>query len=65
MQVLVPADSAILELPRERTSPLNGNHVEIVKYSSIEDNNYSRVAGNIARLVAEINANRKSDSGHP
>ena len=34
----------------ERTSELNGNHLEIVKFSSTDDNNYERVAGNISRL---------------
>jgi len=29
---------------------LNGNHLEIVKFSSRKDNNYERVAGNISRL---------------
>jgi hypothetical protein len=29
---------------------LNGNHLEIVKFSSTEDNNYDRIAGNISKL---------------
>jgi hypothetical protein len=29
---------------------LNGNHLEIVKFSSRGDNNYERVAGTISRL---------------
>ena len=48
--------SLFLKIPRHwvfrvrDTSPLNGNHLEIVKFSSKEDNNYERVAGNISRL---------------
>jgi hypothetical protein len=40
-----------LGFPSERYSALNGNHLEIVKFSSKEDDNYERVAGNISRLV--------------
>ena len=53
-QVIVPKDSATLGFPGERTSALNGNHLEIAKYSSKEDDNFVRVSGNIARLVQKI-----------
>ena len=36
--------------PSEKCTPLNGNHLEIVKYFSKEDDNYDRVAGNILKL---------------
>ena len=39
-----------MDLVGERCSPLNGNHLEIAKYSSKEDDNYVRVAGNILKL---------------
>jgi hypothetical protein len=53
-QVIVPKDSETLGLPGERTSALNGNHLEITKYSSKADDNFIRVSGNIARLVQKI-----------
>jgi hypothetical protein len=44
-----------LGLSGERTSPLNGNHLEIAKFSSEKDDNYQRVAANIVRIVkAEV-----------
>jgi hypothetical protein len=43
-----------LGFPGERTSALDGNHMEIAKFSSKEDSNYSRVAGNIARIVEKL-----------
>jgi NACHT domain len=39
-----------LGFPGERTSALNGDHLEIVMFSSREDNNYYRVAGELSRL---------------
>ena len=53
-QVIVPKDSATLGFPGERASALNGNHLEIAKYSSKVDDNFVRVSENIARLVQKI-----------
>jgi uncharacterized protein (UPF0333 family) len=40
-----------LGLPGEKISALNGNHLEIAKFSSKDDNNYKMVAGNIVKIV--------------
>ncbi len=53
-QVIVPKDSATLGLPGEKASALNGNHMEIAKYSSKQDDNFIRVCENIARLVHKV-----------
>lgn len=50
----MPATSASLGLPNEKISSLNGNHLEIAKYRTKEDNNYTRVSGNIAKMVAKL-----------
>ena len=42
----------------ERCSPLNGNHLEIVKYYSKEDDNYVRVTGNMASLIKRISESK-------
>ena len=52
--MIVPKDSAIIGLNEERISPLNGNHLEIVKFYSKEDDNFIRVAGNLSRLSNSI-----------
>lgn len=38
---------------------MNGNHIDIVKFSSTEDDNYVRVSGNIAKLI-EIKNHHKA-----
>jgi hypothetical protein len=43
-----------LNLSGEVTLPLNGNHLEIVKFYSKEDSNYAVVAGNISKLNKTI-----------
>jgi len=53
-QVIVPKESATLGFPGERASALNGNHLEIAKYSSRADNNFVRVSANIARIIHNI-----------
>ena len=53
-QVIVPKYSATLGFPDEKISPLNGNHLEIAKYSSKQDNNFIRVSKHIARLVQKL-----------
>jgi hypothetical protein len=50
----VDKDSATLGLPGEKICALNGNHVEIVKFSSKEDGNYLSVAGNIAIVIMAV-----------
>jgi uncharacterized protein (UPF0333 family) len=43
-----------MDLPNEKTCPLNGNHLEIVKYVSKEDNNFITVSGNIVKMSSKI-----------
>ena len=50
----MPDTSAVLNLPSERTSALNGNHLQITKYESKKDNNYVRVSGNIAKMCSKV-----------
>lgn len=64
-QVIVPKDSATLGLPREKVSALNGNHMEIAKYSSKQDDNFIRVSGNIARLVDKVAVSQHRNSDAP
>jgi hypothetical protein len=40
-----------LGLPDEKASALNGNHLEIAKFSSKDDDNYNRVAAHIVKIV--------------
>jgi hypothetical protein len=40
-----------LGLPGEKASALNGNHLEIAKFSSKDDDNYNRVAAHIVKIV--------------
>ena len=44
----------MLGFPGERSAPLNGNHMEISKFTSVEDDNYISVTGNIMRLLTLI-----------
>jgi hypothetical protein len=62
IQFVVPESSAVIGFSGERSSALNGNHLEIVKYPSKEHNNYSRVAGNISILRNKILAHRPATS---
>lgn len=50
-QVIVPQESATIGLAGEMPAALNGNHMDIAKYSSNEDDNFVRVARRIAKLV--------------
>ena len=52
--MIVPKRSAILEVPNEGSIALNGNHTEITKFSSKEDNNFERVSGILAIIVSKI-----------
>ena len=62
-QVIVSKDSATLGFPRERSSPLNGNHLEISKFYSKEDDNYVRVARNISKLNESVRGLLKNGEG--
>ncbi len=58
--MIVPAHSGTLGLPgSERSSLLNGNHLEICKFSGKYDDNYVRVGGHLSRLVKELEASRE------
>jgi hypothetical protein len=37
----------------ERCIPLNGNHVEISKFRSAEDQNFIDVSGNLLKLIED------------
>jgi len=50
----VPQTSATMGVLNEKTSPLNGDHIEISKYESNEDDNFRRVAGNIAKIGRKL-----------
>jgi hypothetical protein len=52
--VIVPQSSGTLGFPGERTGPLNGDHLQIARYLSRDDDNYIKVAGNIKRLVKKL-----------
>jgi len=54
LQIVVPKTSATLEYSGAINTPLNGNHIEIVKYSSKKDDNVISVAGNIAILAKSV-----------
>jgi hypothetical protein len=43
-----------LGFPGEKASALNGNHLEIAKFSSKEDDNYVRVASRIIDIVRAV-----------
>jgi len=53
-QVIVPEFSATLGFPGERCVPLNGNHLEIAKCVSDEDNNYNLLADELEALVSGV-----------
>jgi hypothetical protein len=55
-QVIVPKSFAILGVPGEKVSALNGNHQEISKFRSKDDDNYIRVAGNLSKLAGTLTA---------
>jgi hypothetical protein len=46
-----------LGFPGEKTSALNGNHLEIAEFSSKEDDNYVRVASHIIDIVKAVTEN--------
>jgi hypothetical protein len=48
----VPKGSAVMG--SERSVPLNGNHVEITKFRSIEDQNFISVYWNLLKLIEGI-----------
>jgi hypothetical protein len=48
----------VIGFPGEKASVLNGNHLEIVRFRSREDDNYLRVVGNISMLKNKITAPR-------
>jgi len=54
-----------LGLPNEKTAALNGNHTEITKYASKDDDNFARVSGNIAKIVTKILGERMSGVLYP
>ena len=64
-QLIVPKDSAVIGFPGEKASALNGNHLEIVKYSSKEDDNYIRLRGNILRIKNKIIAQSQVNQEEP
>ena len=66
IQVIVPKESAVIGVSGEISSSLNGNHLEIVKFLSKEDDNYITVAGNLSVLMRKVIIPRPDDpEGHP
>jgi hypothetical protein len=65
MLIIVPRYSAEMGLPDERCVPLNGNHLEIAKYLSREDNNFKTVAGRITVLIQSIEGRQASELANP
>jgi hypothetical protein len=57
--MIVPLPSATLSLVNEQIAPLNGDHTEITKFASEEDNNYNLVAGILAQMVSELRQDAK------
>jgi hypothetical protein len=53
-QVIVSQQSAVIGLPGERFVPLYGNHMEISKFSSVEDPNYITISGHISRISKSL-----------
>jgi tetratricopeptide (TPR) repeat protein len=49
-----------LGLPGEKDCPLNGNHIEISKYPSKENDNFIRVAGNIGLVLKSLHPSQPS-----
>lgn len=52
--MVVPQESATLGFPGETRVALNGNHLEIAKYSSRKEVNFMTVATQLHQLVTEI-----------
>jgi hypothetical protein len=50
----VSEDSAAIGLSEEAVVPLNGNHMEICKYKSEDDENYITVSAHISRINREL-----------
>jgi hypothetical protein len=54
VQAIVPKTSAVLGHPDEDSSPLNGNHIEIVKYASPRDPNYRTMSWKLSQIVKRV-----------
>lgn len=66
IQLIVPKESAVIGVSGEISSSLNGNHLEIVKFLSKEDDNYITVAGNLSVLMRKVIIPRPDNpEGHP
>jgi hypothetical protein len=50
----VDKDSATLGIPGEVAVALDGNHMEIVKYDTEDDHNFTMVSSTIRTMVSEI-----------
>lgn len=62
VQVIVKQESAVLGIERnKRGIPLDGDHLEITKFSSQEDGNYTLVAGHLREIIEEILEERISE----
>ena len=59
--MIVSPTSATLSLINEQIAPLNGDHMEITKFTSKEDNNYKMVAGMLAQMVSEVREEAKAE----
>jgi hypothetical protein len=43
-----------LYLPNERSAELHGDHTEITKFTSKEDDNFKMVSGILAKMVSKV-----------
>lgn len=63
LQLIVPRSSAMLSYgDNSRCVALNGDHIQIVKYSSPDDSNYRSISDNIASMVRRISSELNSGS---
>jgi len=52
--MIVPESSATLGYAKEITHGLNGNHLEIAKFSSKNDPNFATISNELRELVSNI-----------
>ena len=55
--MIVPESSATLEYPGEVRVGLNGDHLNIAKYSSNRDPNFVKLATTLRKIVADVQVN--------
>ena len=51
---VVPGDSAIIGNPRENRGTIHGDHISMVKFSTMDDPGYKKVLYSIEMLLEEL-----------